>query len=66
MRTVKLRVETFRIRIYCDDCGGEIKYTGSMNTLNASHIYLHRCVKCSKLNYLDIEYPNIEYKEVEI
>lgn len=65
MRTVKLRVETFRIRIYCDDCGGEFKYTGGMNT-TLLVAYIHKCDRCDKIKFLSKEYPDIEYKEVEI
>ena len=50
-------------KAYCDECGGELKYSGSTLMSNPPK-FPHECVECSATESLADIYPTINFKEV--
>lgn len=61
---IRRKVETYKIRMFCDECYGEMKQTGLVFPTNPPK-YEHRCESCGLINVFDVYYPYFEYEEVD-
>lgn len=65
----RVRIDVYRIRLYCDECGGEMEFTYDVNSSrvdsagNERSIYGHRC-QCGNKIYTDKRYPYDDVVEV--
>jgi hypothetical protein len=58
----KILMKVFQIKKLCDDCNGELEYTGqSLTTYPA--LYPHECKDCKRRYTFDKMYPALEYEE---
>jgi hypothetical protein len=69
MKIKKYKVETYRLRAYCD-CGGEL-VSSNENIVKlilnkVEYGYIHTCNKCGKEVNLPKLYPDEEVLEVEV
>jgi hypothetical protein len=56
------RMFPVRSRLYCDECGTEMKYV-FVSTLTDPQKHKHMCPKCKYSDYYDTIYPTFEYIE---
>lgn len=64
MKEETTKVETYRVRALCENCGGEMKATNVVKTCNPP-LYPHRCVTCGRSVDSLKSYPRIEYSNEE-
>ena len=59
----RVLVDTFKVRLFCDDCDGEMEHEGGY-LCSSPPQYPHRCNSCGKrVNVRGKSYPYTEYKE---
>ena len=59
----RVLVDTFKVRLFCDDCDGDMVATGEALMSNPAQ-YIHVCKNCGKVvRVRGKKYPFIEYKE---
>lgn len=54
----------YRVKRICPECNEELEYTNNV-LLSSPPKYKHKCKKCNYEEYLDKEYPYIDYEEEE-
>jgi uncharacterized Zn finger protein len=59
----KTEVKTFAERLYCDKCGEEMKFTG---TVLCSHPpqYPHQCPNCGYRETTTTQYPHVYFETI--
>ena len=63
MITKEFEVVPVLTKVYCDECGGELKYSGKTLTSSPPK-FQHTCVECAATESLKDVYPTINFKEV--
>lgn len=56
-------VKVYQDRLYCDECGEEMEFTGMCLTSYPPK-YPHMCPKCEKRVIMTEIYPIIRYEEI--
>ena len=57
-------VKTYRVRMLCDECNGEMKATGE-TLMTYPPKYIHKCELCGLVVTYAVSYPYIIYEEVD-
>ena len=60
----KVEVKTFAEKLYCDECGEEMKLNemGLVTNLTYSMQYIYQCPNCGHRETTDVQYPHIYYE----
>ena len=61
MKTKEVKVDTYILVGYCDECGGELEATGMVFTTYPA-IYEYKCKKCGHLQESDTPLNTPYYK----
>ena len=63
----KVKVKTFAERLYCDECGEEMKLyeTGLVTNLTYPMSYIYQCPNCDHRETTSIQYPHIYYEVMD-
>jgi len=64
MPVIAKKVETFQRILFCDDCGGEMKPTGTCLTSNPAQ-YPHECDGCGTVLNKWSTYPQIYHRVID-
>jgi hypothetical protein len=61
----KKEVKTYKVRIYHNECGGELVGTGHGLTAGST-VWEHSCKRCGQIGWVgDVSYPTIAHGEDE-
>lgn len=63
----KVEVKTFVERLYCDECGEEMKFheMGLMVGLTCPIPYVYQCPNCDHREATNVLYPQVSYKAID-
>lgn len=63
MITKEFEVVPVLTKAYCDECSGELKYSGGTSISDPTE-FPHICIECGATESLKDVYPTINFKEV--
>ena len=63
----KVEVKTFAEKLYCDECGEEMKLNemGLVTNLTYPMQYIYQCPNCGHRETTDVQYPHIYYEVMD-
>ena len=64
MKVEKTPMKTVRVRAYCNDCEGEMEYTGTTFTVHPP-LYEHKCSSCGKKENSHNLYPDVVFEDIK-
>lgn len=62
---IRTKVQTIRVDRKCSQCEDGVMESLSMQTINATDPYMHRCNECGHPEHLSVVYPRIDYEEIK-